>query len=676
MPHPTNEETRYSIVAKLFCLLAVDAAFTLSLHDPAGPLGPRGILGARAAPLLLLTTLLSLAASALTLARRDTRPARLAGQALLAAFGLLFLVRLPHDPAVGIPAVAGNLLALPLLQVRRSFVRYPHPLGRALFWTNLTASLLCLVLVGYRVLQTPAGFAAALLFVVPALLLSLVYEYLVFGASLRRGPYLEWIAAAAMAAALFRHGPLSESFLLAAGLRQAIVLARTLARTDLGATIARALYDRPAHLFILSFAGLILAGTVLLTFNAASTAPGGIRLVDALFTATSAVCVTGLVTLDTPTAFTFAGQCAILLLIQLGGLGVMTLSTFATLLVTGRLELHESTALEAMVGADRPGALYPLLRFIVLSTLAFEGAVALLLFLFADPASGLARRAWESLFHAVSAFCNAGFSVRSDNLVGYAGNIPYLLVVSFAIIAGGIGFTVLAAAWDGLRGRGVRLPLHAKVACAMSALLLVGGTLAYAVLEWGNTLAGMSPLQKAANAWFQAVTPRTAGFNSVPFDALLPPTVLLMIALMFIGASPGSTGGGIKTTTAAVILLAVRAVMRGRGDVEAAGRAIPHATVMRAAALVSLSLAAVTLVAGLLLATQNDRFDRLLFEAFSAFGTVGLSTGATARLDDLGKLLVVFLMFLGRVGPLTLALMLGGGEGAKVRLPREDLVIG
>jgi hypothetical protein len=301
MPYSWNDEARLSLAAKLWCLLAVNAAFMVYLHDPTGPLGPRGALDAPAFLFLGVAFAYALVATTLVLTRAKEKPGQYASYAFLLGFGLIFLVRLPHDPFTGVFAVSANLVALPVFQLRRAMVSYPHPLGRAVFWTNLTASLLCLFLFGYRVLQTDTAIATVLLFAGPALLLSIVYEALVFGFTFRGGPYLEWIALAGCALALARHGGLSEAFVLTIGLRQFIVLARSLGRTDLGRTLAVFLFNRPAHLFILSFALLILAGASSLTFNAAAAPALGTRFIDALFTSTSAVCVTGLIVLDTPT---------------------------------------------------------------------------------------------------------------------------------------------------------------------------------------------------------------------------------------------------------------------------------------------------------------------------------------------------------------------------------------
>lgn len=664
------------VAAQIHSLLALEALLFALVDDPGGPFGGRGRFGVVA--LLSLPAGAALAAGAAWLAggRGPARAERAAGRALSWLFLAIFSLALGRDPYGAAAAIAANLLAIPLLAAADSLARFAHPLDGAVLRGNLTAALLGIGLSGYRVLQTESTTVAALCFLLPPLLLSLVHEAGSIGFSLRRGPYLEWLLLLPVVAFALVQGLLSETFLLAAGIRQFVVSLRLLGRSDLGRTLGESLYRNPAGLFILSFALLILGGTTLLTFHAASALPGGIPFVDALFTATSAVCVTGLATLDTPRDFTLFGQFVILLLVQAGGLGVMTLSTFGTLLLTGRLGMSEETALESMVNADRPSSLYALLRFIVVSTLAIEAAGALLLFAFDGAPGSLARRAWRSVFHAVSGFCNAGFALHSDNLIGHARNLPYLLTVAALITAGGIGFLVLAATGDLLLGRRARFSLGARIALVVSLFLVAAGTAGYAAFEWDRTLAGLTPAEKVGNALFQSVTTRTAGFNSVDYGAIAPATVLLFLALMFVGASPGSTGGGIKTTTAFVILLSVASIARRREEVECGGRSIPAATVVKAGALTAASVLALLLVTALLLLTQDMGFDRVLFEAVSAFGTVGLSLGVTPKLDDIGKYLVMSLMFIGRVGPLTLALLFGADAGRKIRLPREDVMIG
>lgn len=456
--------------------------------------------------------------------------------------------------------------------------------------------------------------------------------------------------------------------LLILAIRQGWIILRLLAtRARWLDDAAKTFYRRPVLLFIGGFLLLIVAGTVILTFHLSSRLPEGVRLIDALFTATSAVCVTGLVVLDTGQDFSGFGQTVILLLFQVGGLGVLTVSTFATLLITGHLSMREEYALEQMVETDRPAALFRLIRFIVYSTLGIEAAGALLLYLTADGW-------WSALFHSVSAFCNAGFSLNSDSLCGLQHNLAYLMTVTLLIVLGGLGFTVIESIRARLDGR--RFDLHARLALIGTLALILIGFSGMVLQEWNGGLAGLEPVEKVANALFQSVTTRTAGFNSIPYDDLQDSTVFLMLILMFIGACPGSTGGGIKVTTLLVLLLAVRAVIRGQPDVESGGRRIPPSIVFRAMVVVTLAVTMITVSLFLLFATQVGPFREMAFEAVSAFATVGLSLGQTARLDDLGKLVVIFLMFAGRVGPLSLILMFAADKPRRWTLPQENILVG
>lgn len=436
-------------------------------------------------------------------------------------------------------------------------------------------------------------------------------------------------------------------------------------------------YEHPALLTCASFAGLILLGTLLLSFPA-SAAPGArIDPLDALFTATSAACVTGLVVLDTPTAFSGWGHAALLLLIQAGGLNIMVLSTFAALALGRRLGLRGELALGQVLDLPVHRTATQLAVFIVVSTLAIEavGAVLLGLWFAADGAPGL-EAAWLGLFHAVSAFCNAGFALRSDSLVGLQRDPFALGVVGALVVLGGLGFSVMATAWLRLRGERVPPSLQVRLVLAVSTGLLALGAGAFALLEWDASLAGLGPLDKLTNALFQSAVARTAGFNSVDLGALERSTLLVVCALMLIGASPGSTGGGIKTTTFAVLVGTVLSAVRGGAPIVLFGRTIPVALAYRSAA-VFLATAAVGF-AGLLalLVTQPLPFEQLLFEVCSALGTVGLSVGATGALDAPGKLVVIALMFAGRVGPLTLVLLLGRPAQARVGYPDARLMIG
>ena len=462
------------------------------------------------------------------------------------------------------------------------------------------------------------------------------------------------------------------------GVRQFIMAVRTITRHARGRQAIEWLWTHPVEFLALGFAAAISFGTVLLLLPAASTLPRGVSIIDALFTSTSAVCVTGLTVVDTATAYTPFGWAVIAGLIQVGGIGVMTLSTLAAVVAGKRLGLAQSGAVAASMETTAPVNAVKIVRVIIWATLLTEGLGAVILFASfvrdLPPAAALGY----AVFHAISAFCNAGFALWTDNLCGYSGSAPVVLTVAFLIIFGGLGFLVLAELTDWIRSRARRrrpLTLHTRIVLVATAVLIVGGAVLFALLEWQGALEGLAWPEKILNAFFHSVTPRTAGFNTVPMGGLTGATVLVLIVLMFIGASPGSTGGGIKTSTAATIFLAVRAYIRGREAVEAGGRTIPQSTVVRAVVLVALAAAACIGGFLLLLMTQDVRFESLLFETVSAFGTVGLSLGATSQIDDAGKLVLIGLMYIGRVGPLTLILLLGTGGAEPVRYPEEPVAL-
>ncbi|MFB6263500.1 MAG: TrkH family potassium uptake protein, partial [Bradymonadaceae bacterium] len=325
-----------------------------------------------------------------------------------------------------------------------------------------------------------------------------------------------------------------------------------------------------------------------------------------------------------------------------------------------------------------PRDAYELTRFIVVTTFVIEsiGAVCL--------AGGYLRHGyaagpaiWNGVFHAVSAFCNAGFALQSDSIVMFQHDPLILGVVGFLIVLGGIGFVVMATASTWLtEKRRPKFAVQTRVILCSTVALVVGGAILYGACEWSASLGGMSVVDRLANALFQSVTLRTAGFNSVEFEALTPATALVMMAFMFVGASPGSTAGGIKTTTAAFLVGAVGAIARGETRVVFFGRRIPQSVVYRSAAIASVTVFILLACAFSLLLLEDIGFLKTLFEAFSALGTVGLSLGATSELHAPGKVVVTATMFLGRVGPLTLALLLGGEQSSDLSYPAEDIMVG
>lgn len=437
----------------------------------------------------------------------------------------------------------------------------------------------------------------------------------------------------------------------------------------------------PARWIAGSFAAAILVGTALLALPAAHAPGVRVSLLDALFTATSAVCVTGLVVLDTGTGFSAFGQVIILLLIQVGGLGILSAGALVALAAGRRIGFRGRQQLQSQLSALDVGGIVRLLRAIAVVVVSFEVAGALLLWWPFAAREGVGRGAYLAVFHAISAFNNAGFSPYADSLMGYVGDPLVNLVVMALLVVGGLGFTVITdlAARQRL-GRRARLSLHARVVLVTTAVLVVGGWSVVLMLEWGNpaTLGALSPAQRPLAALFQAVTPRTAGFNTLDTAGLLPATLLFVTLLMFVGGSPGSTAGGIKTVGFALLLGSAWSQLRGRRELVLFGRRVASATAVRAGAIALTALlllgAATT---ALLLTDPRLGFQALVFEATSAFGTVGLSTGVTPELSVPGRVVVMLLMYLGRLGPMTLALALMGEPRERhLAYPEEEVVIG
>ncbi|HEY9421458.1 MAG TPA: TrkH family potassium uptake protein [Thermoanaerobaculia bacterium] len=426
----------------------------------------------------------------------------------------------------------------------------------------------------------------------------------------------------------------------------------------------RATGSGPVRLLIGSFLVLILAGTILLKLPWATPADKPIGWIDALFTATSATCVTGLAVRDTGTAFTVFGQLVILGLIQAGGLGLLTFSIFILALFRGRVSLAQRSIFEQTLAARAGGRLWPILRLVFLFTFATEALGALLLFLRWLPEMGAGRAAYYGIFHSISAFCNAGFGLRSDNLTAWRGDAPVVLTVSALIVLGGLGFFTVYEIVESRKAH-VQLSVHSKLALTVSGVLIVLGTVVIWILEAGNSFAGMTFGEQALAALFQSVTTRTAGFNTVDLSLLSPGSLFFMTLLMFVGGSPGSAAGGIKTTTLGVLVATMYSRLLGRSHVNVFRRTLEPVTVRNALtiALGGILGAILALFALILLQSspagtvQQERslFFDYLFETVSALATVGLSTGITPDLTPASRLLVSLLMFLGRLGPLTLA---------------------
>jgi len=441
-----------------------------------------------------------------------------------------------------------------------------------------------------------------------------------------------------------------------------------------------------AQLLLLSFGILILIGTILLALPISGSS-GSISWLDALFTATSAVCVTGLVVLDTGKDFSGFGQAVILLLIQLGGIGIISFGTFI-IFVLGR---KASLAIREVAHDTFPDLLsgYSLRKTIkrtMLLVLGIELLGAILLYIgFGSAYSGL-ERVWQSVFHSISAFCNAGFSLNSDNLMGFADDIWVNIVVMGLIISGGMGFIVLLELAHIIRHRlGFRkLSLHSKMVIFMSLVLILGGAILIMVFEWEGLFSGLSIWSKLLRGLFQSITARTCGFNTVEIGALSQASLMVLLFLMFIGGAPGSTAGGVKVTSAGIMLAVALSLFRRDKRPTIFGRSLSRTLLDRCLLLVIIAFLGINLITLLLLVSQlgitnqaQGSFLALLFETVSAFGTVGLSLGITGELNSLGKVLVIIMMFLGRLGPLTLIYTLqSAGTGAVIEYPEEEVMIG
>ncbi|GAB7192960.1 potassium transporter TrkG [Kineococcus sp. NUM-3379] len=437
---------------------------------------------------------------------------------------------------------------------------------------------------------------------------------------------------------------------------------------------------RPAQLIAAAFAAAVAAGTVLLLLPVSRVATDGAPWVDALFTATSAVCVTGLATVDTATYWSPFGQVVIAGLIQLGGFGVMTAASLLGLLLARRLGLSARLTATTESRSLASGDVRRVLLGIARTSLVVEGCVAAVLAVRFATAYGepVGRAVWLGGFHAVSAFNNAGFGLWSDNLVRFAEDPWICLPIAAAVVVGGLGFPVLLELRRELRSP-LRWSLGTRLVLTATALLLPLGAAVTAALEWDNpgTLGPLGTPGKLLAAFFHSVVSRTAGFNSVDVGKFTDETLLATDVLMLVGAGPAGTAGGLKITTVAVVLLVVLAEIRGEQSVTAFGRRLPRSAQRQALAVVVLGATAVVAgTFGLLLLTEH-RLSVVLFESVSAFATVGLSTGITAGLPDAAKLLLVVLMFLGRLGPVTLASALALRQRPRLyELPEERPVIG
>lgn len=411
----------------------------------------------------------------------------------------------------------------------------------------------------------------------------------------------------------------------------------------------------PPRILALGFAGLIIIGALLLNLPIASQNNESIGFINALFTSASSVCVTGLVVVNTAYHWTLFGQIVIIILIQMGGLGFMTIATIAALVIGKKITLKERLVIKEQLNQETMSGLVKLTKYVILSTFLIEGIGALLLSLRFVPIYGLSKGLWFSIFHAISAFCNAGFDILGESIVPFVGDYIINLTICALVILGGLGFSVYIDISKNKKFK--RFQLHTKFVLIITASLLIGGMVIFLLLENGNplTIKNLSLGDKLLASFFQSVVPRTAGFNSINIGGLYDTSVFFIIILMFIGGSPGSTAGGIKTTTFGALALTTISVVKGNKDVVAFRRRISYDVINKSLAIVMVGLLLVGMVSFILTITEEAEFLDLLFETTSAFATVGLSTGLTPDLTDFGKILLTLTMYAGRVGPLTMA---------------------
>lgn len=438
--------------------------------------------------------------------------------------------------------------------------------------------------------------------------------------------------------------------------------------------------SNPSAVFVLGFAVLILLGTMLLTVPFATEDGEGLSFLDALFTATSATCVTGLVVVDTGDTFSIFGEVVILTLIQIGGLGFMTFSTLLLLIMRKKISLKDRLLLKEAFNFSSLSGVVKIVRRVLLFTVMAETIGGLILatrFSFDMP---LGQAIYFGFFHSISNFNNAGFDLMGDfrSLTMYVEDPIVTITVSLLIISGGLGFIVIHELYEYKETR--KLSLHSKVVLSTTSILIVGATILVFLFEFNNTktLGALSPVGKGLAAFFQSVTPRTAGANTLPIADLTYPTLLLTIFLMFIGAGSGSTASGIKVTTLTVLLAAVWSQLRGKTDVVLFRRRIVTETILKAFTLTVLSIILVIGVTMILSMTQSGyEFIVYLFEATSAFGTVGLSMGLTPDLTPIGRICIILLMFIGRLGPLTIGFVLAKRQKDEAfRYPKGSIMIG
>lgn len=453
-------------------------------------------------------------------------------------------------------------------------------------------------------------------------------------------------------------------------------------KTNIRSILSKDNLMSPPRILVFGFATVILVGTMLLMLPASSLDNQSVGFVNALFTSTSAVCVTGLVVVDTGTHWTTLGKTVILLLIQIGGIGFMSMATLFAVLLGKKISLKERLIIQQAVGQNTLSGVVKFSLYMLGLTFLLESLGALLLSFRFIPEYGLLKGIGYAIFHAVSAFCNAGFDLIGNgrSLTPYVNDPLITLTIGTLIILGGIGFAVIVDVVSNFKKK--RFTLHTRIVLTMTLFLLSIGTLLFLIFEWNNinTLGALNIPNKLMASFFQSLTTRTAGFNTIDTAGLTTGSKLLTIILMFIGGSPASTAGGIKTVTFGIILIMAMTVIEGKDRVGIFKRDISYSIVNRAITIAVIAMMLlITITMAMTVIESQFEFMDILFEVASALGTVGLSTGVTPELSDTGKLLIIFTMFSGRVGTLTIAFALANRQQNYknlIQYPEEKVIVG
>lgn len=437
----------------------------------------------------------------------------------------------------------------------------------------------------------------------------------------------------------------------------------------------------PYMTILLSFMVVTILGGILLSLPISMRYGKSVKLIDGFFIATSAICVTGLSSIDIGSVYNIFGQMVILVLIQLGGLGVITFTSVIIIMISKKIGYYTKKIVQEDINIDTTFKIEEYVKKVILSVIVIEFIGTVILFFEFIKKFGFLKAVYYSFFHSVSAFCNAGFSLFSDNLYGFKNSFIINMTIPLLIFLGGIGFSTILNCYNVLRKKEKRLTSTTKLSIKISIFLVIIGMVAMFILEYSNksTIGNLSFGQKLEASFFQSVTTRTAGFNTISILGLKRSTSLLFVILMFIGASPGSTGGGIKTTTIGLIILGTLATLKNKDTIEYDKRSVSWRIYSKAITVLFISLIYTTICVFLLiLFERNKNLLDLVFEVFSAFGTVGLSRNLTPSLVDISKFILIVTMFVGRVGPLTIALALSKSNLKKGRYtyPQENILIG